>query len=65
MEIAVVDFAKKHEVPTYMANGFLNFLVKKGLAEKKQQKKENEDGESKRGRPSVVFEIGDEVTISL
>ena len=67
MKVTIAEFATAQGVSAGVANGFVNFLVEKGEASKTDESRKpvDENGESKRGRPSAVYEIPETVTLNL
>jgi|GEM_PF-5410526 len=63
MKMTVAEFAAEQGVDVGAANGFVNFLVAKGVATKCDEGKKvvGEDGKAKKGRPASVFELPDMV----
>lgn len=65
--MTVVEFAENQGITNATANGVVNFLVEKGHAVKTDEARNalDENGKAKRGRPSVVYEFNDVVTVEL
>jgi len=65
MKMTIAKFAESQNVTAHVANGFMAFLVEKGLATKTSDTALDSDGKGKRGRPSSVYEFSDTITVSL
>lgn len=67
MNMTIAEFAKSQGVTHHVANGFVTFLVEKGLVTKTDENRAvvDENGKQKRGRPSAVYEFPESVTVEL
>lgn len=67
MNMTIAEFAKAQGVTHHAANGFVTFLVEKGLVNKTDESRAvvDDDGKRKRGRPSAVYEFPESVIVSL
>jgi hypothetical protein len=67
MQKTIAEFAAMQGVDANDAGGFIGFLVAKGKATKTGENRVilDAEGKPKRGRPSAIFDIPDEVSIKL
>ena len=67
MKMTVAEFAKKQNVSAHVANGLLSYLIEKKFVTKTNQLdiQTKENGKTKRGRPSFIYEIPKTVTLNL